>query len=431
MRITKLAMKNFRQFEQKRIEFSEQFNVLIGQNGSGKTAVLDALAICLGSFFLGLDDVSSPSIDSSEVHRQKFDYEGQVDLQPQYPCAVGCTGVVLEGISQVWYRTLLGPKRKTTRRHAEGVARIARVRQSQVRQGEKVDLPVLAYYGTGRLFLEKKLMTSQGAKIGSRFDGYRDCLDPASTQKHFNDWMRKQAFIAAQEGRSSVHVDAIERAVVSCVQAADRFRYDIRHEQLRLYLKDGRVMPFNDLSDGYRNMLVMVADIAWRAAVLNPHHGAEVLANSEGVVLIDEIDLHLHPEWQRRVVNDLRSAFPRIQFIATTHSPFVIQSLLHGELINLDPELAEGEYVGKSPEDIVENVMGVDVPQRSERHQEMMEAAERYYQILEELRDENNPEVLQLRAELDRLLEPFADDPAGQAFLKMKRQAAESERERS
>jgi predicted ATP-binding protein involved in virulence len=80
----------------------------------------------------------------------------------------------------------------------------------------------------------------------------------------------------------------------------------------------------------------MAADIAYRCIQLNPHLGENAVTDTPGVVLIDELDLHLHPNWQRHVVADLKNAFPNIQFVATTHSPFIVQSLEADELINLD-----------------------------------------------------------------------------------------------
>lgn len=80
----------------------------------------------------------------------------------------------------------------------------------------------------------------------------------------------------------------------------------------------------------------MAADLAYRCLKLNPHLGDNALKETPGLVLIDEIDLHLHPNWQRRIVSDLKSAFPKIQFVATTHSPFIVQSLKSNEVWNLD-----------------------------------------------------------------------------------------------
>lgn len=189
----------------------------------------------------------------------------------------------------------------------------------------------------------------------------------------------------------------------------------------------GKILPFRMLSDGVRNMLAMVADIAYRAAVLNPQLEEQAASETPGIVLIDEIDLHLHPKWQRKVVNDLRKTFPKIQFIATTHSPFIIQSLKDGELINLDKldnPIEVEEYENKSIEDIGENVMGIENIQRSERYQEMMEVAEEYYRLLEESKNADSERIKQLKQKLDVLIEPYSDNIAYHAFLKMKREAA-------
>jgi len=139
-----------------------------------------------------------------------------------------------------------------------------------------------------------------------------------------------------------------------------------------------------------------------------------------GLVLIDEIELHLHPTWQRQVVEKLRTTFPNIQFVATTHSPFVIQSLRPGELINLDPE-EFGEYADKSIEDIAENVMGVELPQKSDRYRQMMAAAEAYFRLLREPQPAAGA-VDNAERQLNELSAPFSDDPAFQALLKLERE---------
>jgi predicted ATP-binding protein involved in virulence len=105
-----------------------------------------------------------------------------------------------------------------------------------------------------------------------------------------------------------------------------------------LFERDNKVekLFFGQLSDGYRNLIGMVADIAYRCIKLNPHLGENVISHTPGIVLIDDLDLHLHPNWQKRIVADLKNIFTSIQFVATTHSPFIVQSLKADELINLD-----------------------------------------------------------------------------------------------
>jgi len=204
--------------------------------------------------------------------------------------------------------------------------------------------------------------------------------------------------------------------------------------------QDDEYRLFNTMSDGFRNMIAMVADIAHRAARLNPHLGSNAAAKATGVVLIDEIDLHLHPKWQRRVVDDLKSSFPNMQFIVTTHSPFIIQSLSPGELLDLSTiesgrlgpaEYSEiawpgpgNEYSHRSMEDILEDVMDVDLPQRSERYRMMFEVAKQYYAILKRGAEADGSEKERLKNKLDELSAPFSDNVAYHAFLEMERVAA-------
>ena len=121
-------------------------------------------------------------------------------------------------------------------------------------------------------------------------------------------------------------------------------------EIVALKTSDGTVIPFTNLSDGYRNVIKIVLDIATRMCILNPYLKENALTETPGIVIIDELDLSLHPTWQKRIVNILKTLFPKIQFICATHSPFIIQSLENGELFTLDGnEKPDGdEYSGES-----------------------------------------------------------------------------------
>ncbi len=212
---------------------------------------------------------------------------------------------------------------------------------------------------------------------------------------------------------------------------------------------NGTLFSFDNLSDGYRNMLAIVADIAHRSARLNPQLGGQAAIMTPGIVLIDEVDLHLHPKWQREIINALRTAFPKIQFIVSTHSPFIIQSLQRGEVIDLnsqaslspdfeDDDISNYEtihtaqpspvksYTERSIEDIVEDVMGVGTPSRSARLERMYEVAKKYYLLLEESENASDEQKEILKQKLDELSAPFSDsgDIAYYAFLEMERLVA-------
>jgi predicted ATP-binding protein involved in virulence len=227
--------------------------------------------------------------------------------------------------------------------------------------------------------------------------------------------------VALQEQRDIPLLEVVREAARRCIEGCESVRHIVSRDEVMLRFRDGRMVPFRQLSDGYRLTLAMVADIAWRSVTLNPHLGPAATEETSGVVLIDELDLHLHPRWQRRIVGDLRRAFPRLQFIATTHSPFIVQSMRSDEVLNLDRD-AEMDYQASSIEDIAEDAMGLEGVQRSRRFQEMERAAAEYYQLLER-KPADDKEAQELKAALDKLMLPFADNPAYVAFLRSRRAA--------
>jgi predicted ATP-binding protein involved in virulence len=152
-------------------------------------------------------------------------------------------------------------------------------------------------------------------------------------------------------------------AVAKVTPGAERAWYDPRERSPVLRLATGQVVPWRELSDGFHVYLALVADIARRAVILNEQDGAAAPALAEGVVLIDEIDLHLHPRWQRVVLDGLREIFPRLQFIVTTHSPQVLSSAENRQVRHLvDGKVQEhGVFVeGRDSNAILRDLMGTN-----------------------------------------------------------------------
>lgn len=425
MKIHRLEVTNFRSFSQRTFTFSDQFNVLIGENGAGKTAVLDALTIGVGIFLRGfsMEGISAPYLQGDDVRRSVYLKDGIATVEQQFPVLVQWSGRIED--EEVSWRSSRGEDKPVPRvNRREPPARSAVRWQGQVQAGEDITLPLISYYGTGRLWLPRRDQLIEPAPPSSRLMGYVGCLNPASNQQQLLQWSKKMELVQLQQGRTIGTLEAVKRAVARCMAGWKRVWFDINQDDLLAEAEDGRQLPFRMLSDGVRNMLAMVADIAYRAAVLNPHLGEHAAEQTPGIVLVDELDLHLHPKWQRRVVDDLRTTFPQVQFVATTHSPFIIQSLRPGELINLEEPTQSGPP-SQSIEDIAEQVMGVEVPQRSERYQKMMEAAEEYYRVLQEAKATTSPEQREaLKRRLDELSEPFSDNVAYHAFLRMERESA-------
>jgi len=432
MRIDCLYLKNFKGFEEREFTFTPQFNLLVGVNGTGKTSVLDALAVAAGSWFLGLRGYDSRHIFSDEARLAAHTFHGEIRFEQQFPVVVRATGEVAE-THLTWERTLTSRTGQTTTHGASKVKKIAASFDNHVQHGAGVELPLISYYGTGRLWLEPRrgksdVQVKNPEKLAaqsqlSRLAAYRTSVDPRLSVRDLMRWIARQSWISFQQGREPAVFQAVKTALISCVEGAENLYFDPRRGEVIVVMADQGAQPFVNLSDGQRSMLALAGDIAQKAAKLNPQFGDKVLEETSGVVLIDELDLHLHPRWQRRVIEDLRRTFPKLQFICTTHSPFLIQSLRSGEeLVMLEGQPTAD--LGNLPlEEIARGIMGISNPDVSVRYEAMRAAAKHYLETLEQAAVEPEEKLAEFKQRLADTIAPFADNPAFQAFLEMKRAA--------
>ncbi|MEZ4471128.1 MAG: AAA family ATPase [bacterium] len=334
MRLTHLIAYNIRALEQLRLALHPRCTVLAGVNGSGKTTILDSAAVVLGGFLLSdAPDGWRREIGDRDVRAVRTDVGNQAGLEPQWPATIHA--VAMRETSQLTWscgRRSLASK-TVFESSSEDVRRYASPRTLQP---FKSKLPLLAHYPSQRLWRSAPV-TDQG--VGDRLDGYTGWHDAAAQLTPLRDWIRgqeqtriQQLALAFERGQSpdTVHLpalEAVQRTAARLIPDATRLRYDVGHQELRVEFKDGRELPLDFLSAGYRDLVALAGDIAWRAARLNPQLGADAPQQVEGVVLIDEIELHLHPAWQRTVLPDLMAAFPGLQFIVTTHSPQILASV--------------------------------------------------------------------------------------------------------
>jgi predicted ATP-binding protein involved in virulence len=330
MRIDRLKIQNFNGFESCEITFNPHFNLLVGDNASGKSTVLDALAILLDSWVLGIKgDENSGGILQDQVRLATHAFQDSFTFEKQFPARLEASGVILER-SVTWARELARENGRTTYVEAKAVSSAANEAAIRVRAGSLVALPLICSYGTERLWYESrhyKKTRNKEEKKGqpSRFDGYEDCNEFEIQETALLDWIRAQYLDGLSLERSkTIAFKSIEHAVIECVEGATSLSYSERYKDAVVGIKPEGPQFFKNLSDGQRIMLTLIGDLVRRATTLNPHLGDEVLQKTSGVVLIDELDLHLHPIWQRRVIHDLKRTFPAVQFITTTHSPQLI-----------------------------------------------------------------------------------------------------------
>lgn len=420
MRIRELTLRNYRVYtEQPPFEFKDRFTVVAGINGRGKTALLEGLALLCSRF---LRDVSSTrnrcrTITPSEIHI------GTVSAE--LGMKVDCAKIPLD------YKLIYDKKSRRTETTKLSLAIKQEVKKAYSDPArDDGAAPLAVYYTTDRAgYTTHRASYRQPRNLPTEVPrGQAAAYSGALLNRavNFRDLMaryRSAIMVGRTERKNNPSylgdpaVAAISCALTTFLGGFENLR--VQEEPLRLLVdKDGETLDLSQLSDGERSFLAIVCDLSRRLALANPLLYNPL--NGTGVVLIDDLELHLHPKWQREVREKLLSTFPNIQFIATTHSPFVIQDLRPGELIDLD--LKESvEYADKSIEDIAENVMGIKLPQKSKRYLDMMDAAEEYFRLLRNA--SGNPDKLaEAEKRLNELSMPFSDDPAFQALLKLERE---------
>lgn len=187
--------------------------------------------------------------------------------------------------------------------------------------------------------------------------------------------LQQQEFKLGKPSRLVGQLNAVLRAVDKVLEPEgwSGIHYSLTHEELAMQQAGQGTLPVSLLSDGVRTMVSMVADMAWRCAKLNSHLGASAAKETPGIVLIDEVDLHLHPAWQQRVIQSLVSTFPKVQFIVTTHSSQVLTTVPR-ECIRLidiqwDEEREEWAWTAIEPDfqtlgvasvETLSRIMGID-----------------------------------------------------------------------
>lgn len=319
LRIEQLRLINFRCFDSIDVSFEEDLTVLFAENGGGKTALLTGLAMSLS--LLQLRHPKELNLDAARDARRVRGAGGR--REPVGPCTISCTATIGSRSHVEWSATASPTSRKRTTSIQEASDAIEKVRVP----GER--WPVIGYYGTGRLAGERK-PSRKVQEFQDRLDGYAGCLDPSATDGPLLEWLRNEAFGDLARHRRGEPERRFDFAVLNAIKRATPevadIWYDPAIESPTVRFTAGHESAWAELSDGFHVFLGFVGDIARRAVILNGQDGADAPLLVEGVVLIDEIDLHLHPRWQRRVLKGLRAAFPKLQFIVTTHSPQVLSS---------------------------------------------------------------------------------------------------------
>ena len=399
MKLKFVAIENYRAIDELQLPMHPSLTVLHGDNAHGKTSVLSALAAGLGlipRMLPGVSGINLRKADQRVSHRPML-----VDL------------TTTEGVG--WRR---GTADASDFRRITIVKRTLREEINAIVNAEREghdpkDLPIIAFYGTERAVSDRLPIRRGFGRSFPRFTALEGALSARANFRDFAEWFyawENEELREQKERRDFDYrlkeLDVVRRAITSMVPGASKLH--IKHRPLRIMLSfkpdagETETLSLEQLSGGYRIVLAVAGDLARRMAHGNPHL-PDPLA-SEAIVLIDEIELHLHPSWQQRILADLTRTFPNAQFIVSTHSPQVLTTLHPEQIVTLSRE--GGRIVaGRAPEptygaeagDVLNVVMGVD----ERPPNEFTQTLKRYMRLIGDDQGESR-EAKELRRELER-----------------------------
>ncbi|MEG1553280.1 MAG: AAA family ATPase [Kiritimatiellia bacterium] len=331
MQLQSLSLTNYKQFKALELKCARRLNVLVGVNGAGKSSVLEAISLFL-SWYVARLRAASLSATGKPLQLASIRHKS--------------VSAKIEGVCHFY-----NPQADVAWKIARTKNAVMKAEQSSFEQlnnflksfkltgqlskenaGDIVyeAVPTLVYYATNRSVLDIPLKI-RTHHLFSQLESYDASLEGRADFRSFFEWFRAREDIENERFRDGTATEDLQLCMVKKAMSAflpGFTHWRIHRQPLRMeVLTPGSQMPVsvNELSDGEKCLLAMVGDLARRLSMANPNSKDSLLGS--GIVLIDEVELHLHPQWQKDILPRLLSTFPNLQFFISTHSPLVLSQL--------------------------------------------------------------------------------------------------------
>lgn len=319
MKLNRISVKNFKGFQELQLDLDGKSTVMFGINGTGKSTVLSAINYC---FWLWLNRLNPAQGTAYRSLDSKLVRHGSSELEI---CCTVETGDCTHELTRRYTKSRTGKKATSISEKKEYDEFVDTFREMYLTEDE--NMPVFVNYGTNRAVLDIPLRIRQKHQF-SKLTALERAIENELYFRTFFEWYRNQEDIENEyirETGDQNYQDKYLKCVRSSIETmlGNVSDLKVKRSPLRMVVKKESVeIAVDQLSDGEKCTLALFGDLARRVAMANPNRDNPL--DGSGIVLIDEIELHMHPLWQRRVLNVLREVFPNIQFIVTTHSPQVL-----------------------------------------------------------------------------------------------------------
>lgn len=427
MKLSHIIIENFRAIDKLDLPLDPQLTVLHGNNAEGKTTILDAIAVGLGAVLKRMPNVSGKDFSINDLGQKLVSLNSDTlnNSQQNEINKAPYVRVTLESIDGViWGRTKKRDQTEQTKQELPPEKKLSQLHTfldkiiNQVQNGHNdTQLPLIAYYSNDRVVSPKaqQRLHANPHENFSRFSALEGALEVIPSFRTVFKWFTAQENEELREIKNQQNwhyqlpvLEAVRQSISKMLPGCSnprtkskpsKFIVDFEYEEGRK-----EILSLDQLSDGYRATLALVMDLARRMAQANPHLGDKAL-ESEAIVLIDEVDLHLHPFWQQHVLVDLMTTFPNTQFIVTTHSPQVLTTVKPTHIVQLQRK--QGKVIAKPTDSysygaksgkVLTRIMGVD----ERPPNEFTRILNDYYQLIENNLGESEA-ALKLRQQLNEL----------------------------
>jgi predicted ATP-binding protein involved in virulence len=415
MKILSLELQNFKGLKHSKIFLDGKSSILFGVNGVGKSTVLNAVNILFAQIINKVTQNKFKQNISLQVDDIKF---GESIAIVKASISLGCKA---EDINPTYTYSRTIERRTRFKTHKSSVLHEIEeyFMAKYIENKEETNMPIYVNYGVNRAVYVVPIQRIRNRHTFNKLSAFEKAIENKIDFRMFFEWFREQQEfennLKVNENRNYVdkQLRCVKRAILTMLSEDVFSDIKIMFNPVRMVAtKENENLKIEQLSDGEKCTLAMIGDLARRLALANPS-----LANpleGEGIVLIDEVELHLHPTWQARIVPTLRDTFPNIQFIITTHSPKVLGEV--GDDINIF-ELERTEngieiteipmLIGWDSNYILETHMGTSSLNLYVKgkishmfsliKKKKFEEAEVYVNELEKLTDSSNPNVISAR----------------------------------
>ncbi|MDA1580530.1 AAA family ATPase [Bacillus cereus group sp. TH228LC] len=361
MKIKDIYLENFRGFNHLHLPLNGESAVIVGANGAGKSSVLNATVTLLSRIIDPISFGVSKKVQLNETdikngkHRYKikafFEYNG------------------LEGSTEIIKSRSKTAQSKSFAFSKDDFKKIVEHIHGSIDENVPTNIPVSIFYSAHRNVIDVPLRIKNKHEF-DQFSTYLNCFSSGTDFRSFFEWFRNQEDLENEEKLDSDinyrdrQLEAVRKAVYGFMPGFSDLRI-MRKGKMRMVIsKNGHRLELNQLSDGEKSTLAMIGDLARRLALANPL--LEKPLRGQGIVFIDEIELHLHPAWQRKIIQRLENVFPNIQFIISTHSPQVLGEIQSAKVYLISELMNENSFsavqvdntFGKDSNLILEEYMG-------------------------------------------------------------------------